>query len=248
MARRRATENGRLFKILHACIRGISFAPQFSPDVCEAHADLAATADDQMSARMGESYYAFLWRYFRGMVILSKRGGTGVSKGRHQPALWGLIQTSCLFGLYVLLLTNLSGASLLIFVAAQTTIIAWQLSAYDYVERYGLLRKYDAIGNLEPFTDKHFWRSHSVVNNSLLNTRVTRLPGCLGPEMRTDDEPAAYALDYGFNLLSMVVLNPRLWFRLVNPRLAERVGYDLAKVNLSGKAYVELMEAYHRAD
>ena len=61
-------------------------------------------------------------------------------------------------------------------------------------------------------------------------------------------ETSAKIYDYGFHVLSLMILSPRLWFRYVNPLLAAKVGYDLARVNLDGDAYVELMEAYHRIE
>ena len=237
---------GVFTKVFAAAAIIIGLAPQFSRMGQQLYERVAATPEDPASARMGENYYRFFARYVRGVWRPSFRT-TGIvgTKELCQSSFRERFAVILLFGVYTLSLVHIGGVQLLMFIAAQVIVVAWQFSAFDYIERYGQMRKHDEAGRLEPLNLKHLWQGAGGVNNTLLNNRIIRIDGInqAGPE-----ESLKKTYGYGFNFLSLVVLSPLLWFRYANPLLATTVDFDLAKVNLDGNAYVELTEAYHRAE
>ena len=127
-------------------------------------------------------------------------------------------------------------------------VVTWQVSAFDYTKRYGLLRQRSEDGVLEPYDARHSWLSANWVNTALLSGNAVRQAKDTSVKQFADDNCGLLRLPFGANLLSLIVLSPKTWFALVNQQLAEKVDNDLRKVNLDGDAYVELMEAYHRSD
>ena len=228
-----------LLKAVAASIRGMCFAPQFNGTARHMRQLNAATSNDAASARMGESYFHFMKRYMSDVFRRSRRSTVTRSALTRRNA-HELIRSAIVFAAYVLLLLKLGGSPMLMFIIAQSVFVAWQLSAFDYVERYGQRRKCDESGALEPLGIQHQWGSAANVTNALLNFRTLGVSG--GNHVRRPK------YDYGFGLLSLLILFPWLWFRYANPLLAAHVDYNLEKVNLDGDAYEDLMIAYHRAD
>ncbi|MGR8949884.1 MAG: hypothetical protein ACU84Q_17710 [Gammaproteobacteria bacterium] len=238
-----------LWTIASALLRGIGFAPQCSEPSRTLRQKLAATTDDSASARMGENYYFFLKRYIRGVVLCRDR--LAPRSNEHIPA-QGLLrefwQTTAVFIFCACFLVYFGGPQMLIFVAALVVIVVWQTSAFDYTRRYGLLRQRTENGDLEPEGAHHRWRFNNCLNAALLGAKDD-MHHAVKADRRLANEPCGdLQLKFGANLISLVVLSPKTWFRLVNAKLAVSADNDLRKVNLDGKAYVELMEAFHRVE
>ncbi|MEM7468598.1 MAG: hypothetical protein AAF387_17140 [Pseudomonadota bacterium] len=227
------TERCATAKFLGFVVKGLAFAPQLSQSAMQIRMSTAATAQDFSSARMGESYYRYLIRYFRGLFLAM----SSPRRRDNESIILGGI-----FFLYCGVLIQLGGVEMLWLIGVQSLVAMWQLSSRDYVSHYGILRHKNDNGQSEELDARHRWQTTGPVNNALLRFAP------IGTSSSEHEHQRATELRYefGLNLLSLVVLIPKLWSRHANPRLANHVGHDLGKVNLDGNAYVELMEAYHR--
>ena len=243
------TSGGLLMRSFATVLVILGLAPQFCRRARQAHIQIAATPEDPSSARMGEGYYRFLGRYMRGVFCADSRTSKFIAEyDWHRGRAREIVSVFLLFGVYCGLMVYLGGMKVMFFVAAQLFVVAWQLSAFDYLERYGQMRKSGDAGHLEALSGQHLWSGRGVIENMLLNKRGLRAVQAAQTRSGEYQETSAKIYDYGFHVLSLMILSPRLWFRYVNPLLAAKVGYDLARVNLDGDAYVELMEAYHRIE
>ena len=135
------------------------------------HHARVATPSDPASARLGESFWAFLPRTVSGGVRsawrleaarLARVGGRTWSVRNQVLQGWGL--TLLLF----VALTAAFGAKALPLLLVQAAYGISLLEVVNYVEHYGLLRREDADGRPERCTPQHSWNSSHRVSNLFL--------------------------------------------------------------------------------
>ena len=207
---------------------------------------MASTQGDEASARMGESYFAFVARFAMGSFMKSLKsmcGSTQNTEKQFRRDTDDLTKLSCaavciLIGAYVL-----AGFSLVAFIVGQAVIALWQITATEYAEHYGMLRKENTGTTEENSSREYVWKANGTLNNALLSVRIEHASSTGSASHGSGRE--FLELPYGFNLLTIIALWPSRWFALVDARLAEAVNFDLHDVNLDGDAYVGLMEKYH---
>lgn len=233
--------------------KGLLLIPIFGASARYRHHKLASTQNDETSARMGEGYFAYLRRFVAGVVQQAWRSykdvhgnATTNQDERYSGLDTELGQLAGLAVLYLGLASIVGGTNVVVFLLVQALVAFWQITARDYTEHYGLLRKQLANGKHELLTDKHVWQLAGNLNNSLLNGRDHHYIKNL--HRHADPAQNLPLLPIGCNLASIVVMFPAIWFRLINGRLAEIVKFNLHDVNLDGSAYVGLMEKYHRPE
>jgi alkane 1-monooxygenase len=188
------------------------------------HHRFVGTPRDPATARLGESFYAFLPR----TVLEGIRSGFGLEGARLSARggrAWswhdGRLRWTALSLAFALTATALGGGFGLLVWISQAAVAIVLLELINYLEHYGLERRIDEQGRPERVRLAHSWNSARRVSGLFL-FRLTRHsehhfdasrpyerlpPGALAPEL-----PAGYAS------MLLVALVPSLWFRVMDPR------------------------------
>ena len=184
-----------------------------------------ATPDDPASSRLGEGLWHFLPRTLVGSLrsaweIETRRGRTLLT---HRVAM-GLVAQGALL-LLVGATLGPRGAALYLGQAAVAVLL---LETINYIEHYGLTRarrvRADGREGWEGVTPGHSWNAEHLLAGSLL----LQLPrhadhhahaGRAFAELR--HQPGAPQLPGSYPAMMLLALVPHLWFRVMDPRVAE---------------------------
>lgn len=184
------------------------------------HHRRAATFEDPVSARYGESLYAFLARSVAGQfreawdyeARRQRRAGRTVFSLRNRMVGYLAIEAAIIAGL-----ASVSAVALA-FVLVNAALAIVLLETFNYVAHYGLSR--GPAGKLGP---EHSWNSANRMNNAALfnmgrhsdHHRHGAHPyGALKPIGEAPELPAGYAS------AMLTALLPPLWRRVMDPRVA----------------------------
>ncbi len=201
------------------------------------HRDVA-TPEDPASARLGESWYAFVLREWPGawrrawQLETARMQGLGRSRfSLHND----IVQTTLITVALWVGLALWLGAPVLLFLLAAAVWANLQLSSANYIEHYGLARKRLPSGRYEPCQPQHSWNSNHRVSNWALfhlqrhsdhHAHATRRYQALRHHDSAPQLPTGY---FGMFLLAYV---PPLWFQVMNPRLIAAVDSERDRINL----------------
>jgi alkane 1-monooxygenase len=110
------------------------------------------------------------------------------------------------------------------FFVLQAFVAVWQLEVVNYVEHYGLTRRYLGNGKYEHVMPRHSWNaSHRITNYFLINLQRHSdhhyKPDRRFPLLQTYAETEAPQLPYGYPIMAAMALIPPLWRRVMNPRV-----------------------------
>ncbi|MBV7410787.1 alkane 1-monooxygenase [Maritimibacter sp. DP1N21-5] len=187
------------------------------------HHRFAASAQDPNSARRNEGFYAFAKRAWWGSFVrgyeaeqsdLARRSGAG---GTNPYVLYCAGALGFCFAMLGLFGWAGLGAYILIAWYAQT-----QLLLSDYVQHYGLRRATRDDGKLEPIGAGHSWNaspwfSRHLMLNAPRHSDHHAHPSRVYPALR--NLPDAPVLPSSLPVMAMLALFPKLWRRVMNPRL-----------------------------
>lgn len=209
---------------------------------CSAHPKVhhryVATPDDPNSARLNESFYRFAVRAWIG----SFRAGLAAERALQARAgkpLWQTPYISYIAGALALLalsaaLAGPAGLAAHLGLAAYATL---QLLMSDYVQHYGLRRAQGADGRYAPVTAAHSWNAPHVFSSLMMLHAprhsdhhahpATRYPALALP-------PGAPMLPAPLPTMATLALMPRLWKRVMNPRVARVSGASSGEVAATG--------------
>lgn len=191
------------------------------------HHSWVGTPRDAVSARYNEGFPHYFLRVLKECPVsawqaetkLLARGRRSVWDRRNPFWRYGALQ------LLMLLLAALIGGwqGLLLFVW-QAFIAVWQLELTNYVEHYGLTRKYLGNGRYEHVKPRHSWNaSHKATNWLLINLQRHSdhhyKPDRRFPLLQTYDEDEAPQLPLGYPAMTFIAMVPPLWRRRMNPRV-----------------------------
>jgi len=100
----------------------------------------------------------------------------------------------------------------------------FQLELVNYVEHYGLTRKHLGDGKYEHVLPRHSWNAAQKASNWLLinlqrHSDHHYKPDRRFPLLQTYDDNDAPQLPYGYPLMTMIALSPRMWRNMMNPRV-----------------------------
>ena len=202
-----------------------------------------ATFEDPASARYGESFYRFYPRCviggIRSAIELEARRLREAGKPSWHPAndlLQAWAMTLVLFGALVAWL----GWAALPFLIGQAIYGSSLLELVNYIEHYGLARRRQPDGRYERCRPEHSWNSNHLVSNLVLyqlqrhsdhHAHASRSYQAL---RHFDDAPQLPTGYMGMILLAYV---PPVFFRVMNPRVREHYGGDLARANQAPAAH-----------
>ncbi|HXV05093.1 MAG TPA: alkane 1-monooxygenase, partial [Solirubrobacterales bacterium] len=209
-----------------------------------------ATPEDPASARLGESFWAFLPRTVAGSLgsawELEK-----ARLARLHSSPW-TIRNDILnaWAMTVVLFAGLTlafGAVVLPYLLLQAVLGFCLLEVVNYLEHYGLLRQKREDGRYERCRPEHSWNSNNVASNVLLyhlqrhsdhHANPTRRYQALRHVEEAPQLPTGYA--------GMIVLAwfPPLWRRVMDRRLLDHYEGDVTRANISPGAERRVLARY----
>jgi alkane 1-monooxygenase len=191
------------------------------------HHRRVATPGDPATARLGETIYAFLPRSILGGLVSFWRL-EGACAGRRGIRWWSLRDrrtryTLALVAIYAALAAVGGGPVVLAF-ALQSAVAVGLLEVINYVEHYGLVRAEVRPGEYERVKPVHSWNSnHWLTGAFLFNLprHADHHANAARPYWALRALPDAPELPLGYAAMVMVALVPPLFFRWMDPRVAE---------------------------
>jgi alkane 1-monooxygenase len=213
-----------------------------------------ATPEDPASARLGESFWAFLPRTVSG----SLSSAWGLERARldrmghsawsiHNDILQAWAMTVGLFALLAIVF----GPVVLPYLLAQAVLGFSLLEVVNYLEHYGLLRQEKEDGRYERCLPQHSWNSNNVASNVLLyhlqrhsdhHANPTRRYQALRHVEEAPQLPTGYA---GMILLAWF---PPVWRRVMDRRLLDHYGGDVSRANIQPRARRRVLARYGGAE
>jgi alkane 1-monooxygenase len=209
-----------------------------------------ATPEDPASARLGESFWAFLprtvWGSLCSAISLERarlaRAGRGFFTPRNELLnAWAF--SIVLFGGLIAVF----GVGIAPWLAIQAVVGFSLLEVVNYIEHYGLLRQTGADGRVERCRPEHSWNSNNVASNLFLyhlqrhsdhHANPTRRFQALRHFDGLPELPSGYA---GMILLAYV---PPLWRRVMDARVVAHYGGDPSRANLHPPARARLLARF----
>jgi len=209
-----------------------------------------ATPEDPASARLGESFWAFLPRTVAG----SMRSAWGIECARLDrlgKSHWSLrndvvgawTMTVALFAA----LTIGFGPVVLPYLLLQAVLGFSLLEVVNYLEHYGLLRQKKDDGRYERCRPEHSWNSNNVASNVLLYHLQRHSDHHANPTRRyqalrhVDEAPQ---LPTGYAGMIVLAWFPPVWRRVMDRRLLEHYGGDLTRANIQPRARRRILARY----
>jgi alkane 1-monooxygenase len=212
-----------------------------------------ATPEDPASARLGESFYAFLPRTVLGSVRsawelertrLARLGSSPSSPRNDILGAWAM--TIVLFAALVAGL----GVVVLPYLLIQAAIGFSLLEVVNYLEHYGLLRQRRDDGRFERTRPEHSWNSNNTASNVLLYHLQRHSDHHANPIRRyqalrhVDDAPQ---LPTGYAGMILLAVIPPLWRRVMDHRVLDHYRGELDRANLKPGLRRHVLERYRAA-
>jgi alkane 1-monooxygenase len=209
-----------------------------------------ATPEDPASARLGESFWAFLPRTAWGSLRSSwelecerlRRTGSGPWTIKNDILnAWAMT-----LALYVVLIA-VFGWVVLPYLLIQSVVGASLLEVVNYLEHYGLRRQRREDGRYELTRPEHSWNSNNVASNVLLYHLQRHSDHHANPTRRyqalrhMDDAPQ---LPTGYAGMIVLALVPPVWRRVMDRRLLEHYGGDVMRANIQPRARKRVLKRY----
>jgi len=209
-----------------------------------------ATPEDPASARLGESFWAFLPRTVKGSLVsawglerewLARDGRSPWTVRNNILNAWAM--TVVLFAA----LTVVFGPVVLPYLLIQMVLGFPLLEVVNYLEHYGLLRQKRPDGRYELTRPEHSWNSNNVASNVLLYHLQRHSDHHANPTRRFqalrhfDEAPQ---LPTGYAGMILLALIPPLWSRVMDRRLIAHYGGDVTRANIHPRAWRRLQARY----
>jgi len=211
-----------------------------------------ATPEDSATAMMGESFYAFVLHelpggYLRAWNIEKKRlGRMGINAFSLQNEVF---LNTLITGLLYTCITALFGWIVLPYLLGGALLSNLMLSSANYVEHYGLMRSKRDDGKYERVQPHHSWNANHIVSNIMLfhlqrhsdhHAHAERPYQCL---RHFDTSPQ---LPAGYFTMFLAAWNPPLWFKIMDPLVAQQMNGDLTKAYIKPSKRERLMTRFHQ--
>jgi alkane 1-monooxygenase len=191
------------------------------------HHRYVATPRDPVTARMGESFYRFYPRVLKQCFHSAWAAEKAMLARKDLPATdlsnpfwkYGGLQLA-----FLALAFTLGGWSGLGLILVQAGVAIWQLELVNYIEHYGLTRKHLGAGKYEHVQPRHSWNAaHKASNWLLINLQRHSdhhyKPDRRFPVLQNYTEADAPQLPYGYPVMTIAAMMPRVWRRVMHPRV-----------------------------
>ncbi len=210
------------------------FYSHFRSEHLRVHHLYVGTPHDPVTARYNEGFHRFFPRVLRQCPESAWKAEVAMLARRSLPAThrsnpfwrYAALQT----GFLVLAVVMGGWVGLGLFLWQAFTAI-WQLELVNYIEHYGLTRRYLGEGRYEHVLPRHSWNTSTTASNWLLINLQRHSDHHYKPDRRfpllqtysADDAPQ---LPYGYPVMTFMAMFPPLWKRVMNARVrAWRKGY-----------------------
>ncbi len=197
------------------------------------HHPYVGTPRDAVTARYNEGFHQYFPRVLRDCLPSAWRAETALLARRNlgpfhpRNPFWryALLQVAALGLAFVI--GGVAGVLLFMF---QAFIAIWHLELTNYVEHYGLTRKYLDNGKYEHVKPRHSWNaSHTASNWLLINLQRHSdhhyKPARRYPLLQTYDPDEAPQLPYGYPIMTALAMMPHLWRRRMRVRKWREMHY-----------------------
>ncbi|HET7053500.1 MAG TPA: alkane 1-monooxygenase [Solirubrobacterales bacterium] len=209
-----------------------------------------ATPEDPASARLGESFWAFLPRTVWG----SLSSAWGIERARlqrmghsswsvHNDILQAWAMTVGLFAALAIAF----GPVVLPYLLLQAVLGFSLLEVVNYLEHYGLRRNKKEDGRYERCLPQHSWNSNNVASNVLLYHLQRHSDHHANPTRRyqalrhVDEAPQ---LPTGYAGMIVLAWFPPLWRRVMDRRLLDHYEGDVTRANIQPRARRRVLARY----
>jgi len=191
------------------------------------HHRYVATPRDPVSARYNEHFWKFFPRVLKESLVsafnaekamLARKGLPWTSLSNPFFRYWAL-QAG-----FVLLAALIGGWWGVFLFVVQAFWAVFQLELVNYVEHYGLTRKHLGDGKYEHVLPRHSWNAaHKASNWLLINLQRHSdhhyKPDRRFPLLQNYDDDEAPQLPFGYPVMTMAAMSPKIWRRMMNPRV-----------------------------
>ncbi|WP_281980921.1 alkane 1-monooxygenase [Thalassorhabdomicrobium marinisediminis] len=191
------------------------------------HHRYVGTPRDPVTARYNEQFWRFFRRVLPACYVSAFKAERAMLARKERP--WTDLSNPffrywTLQAAFLLAAVLLAGWWGLVLFAYQALVAITQLELVNYVEHYGLTRKHLGGGKYEHVLPRHSWNAaHRASNWLLINLQRHSdhhyKPNRRFPLLQTYDEHDAPQLPYGYPVMTMMAVVPRLWRRVMNPRV-----------------------------
>ena len=209
-----------------------------------------ATPEDPASARLGESFYAFLPRTVAGSLRSAwELERTRLARGGHSPwtprndILGAWAMTVVLFAA----LTAVFGVVVAPFLVGQAVLGFCLLEVVNYLEHYGLRRQRREDGRYERTRPEHSWNSNNVASNVLLYHLQRHSDHHANPIRRYQalrHVEEAPQLPTGYAGMIVLAAFPPLWRRVMDRRLLAHYEGDVSLANIAPRKRLRILARY----
>lgn len=191
------------------------------------HHRYVATPRDPVTARMGESFYRFYPRVLRQCFHSAWNAEKSMLARKNLPAtdfgnpFWKYAGLQLVCFVLAFAVGGWAGVGLFL---VQAGVAIWQLELVNYIEHYGLTRKHLGEGKYEHVQPRHSWNAaHKASNWLLINLQRHSdhhyKPDRRFPVLQNYTEADAPQLPYGYPVMTIAAMMPRIWRRVMNPRV-----------------------------
>ena len=191
------------------------------------HRDESFCTDrDPAAAKLGQSYYSYLLRSVGANYRDAWELQSEVLRARGERGVGAKVLATIYLPPVVVaaLVTVLFGWWALAFFLAQAFLTVGLFLLGTYNQHYGLVRRIGADGRFEPYSFMNVWSADQRITNLAYWAVGRHAHHHLDP-FRSYTELAVIEgsplLPHGYNTTLMLSLVPPLWFRVMNPRVAE---------------------------
>ena len=210
-----------LSKILYCTVLYIHFGMEH----VVGHHKRVATPEDPATARLGESFYAYLPRsVFGGFNSVWEFEANRMKNhnkpvwSRHNPMAVALLAQTA----FTILFAVVFGGMGIFYLFAQSFIAIALVESANYVVHYGLVRKEISPGKYEPVRPWHSWNCSNWMSNHFLfniqrHSDHHYRPGRRYQLLRHYDEVPQ--LPNGYAAMIVLALIPQLWRKVMDPRI-----------------------------
>jgi alkane 1-monooxygenase len=186
-----------------------------------------ATDQDPNSPKEGENFYQFWPRAWVGSFKAGWQAETAMRKraGARKTLLHPYVIYVGGALLCLAIAARLAGLSGMVVYVALASYGSMQLLLSDYVQHYGLRRLMRETGKPEPVGPQHSWNAPQLFSSALMLNAPRHSDHHMAP---TRDYPALQLdsatmpiLPQSLPLMAILALWPRLWRRVMDPRVAK---------------------------
>jgi alkane 1-monooxygenase len=217
------------------------------------HHSRVSTPEDPASARLGESFWAFLPRTVVGSLRSAWELETARLRRNGLP--WWSPRNEILnaWALSVLLFGGLIaafGLRVVPFLVIQAVFGFCLLEVVNYIEHYGLLRQKLDSGRYERCRPEHSWNSNNVASNLVLYHLERHSDHHANPTRRYqslrhfDDAPQ---LPSGYGLMIGLALIPPVWRKVMDHRVVAHYDGDVTRANIHPPKRHKILARYGAA-